>query len=195
MADASPRHPTVSSEAEQLILVDADDRAVGHASKAAAHDGRGLRHRAFSLFIFNGHGELLLQQRSRGKRLWPGYWANSCCSHPRQGESMEQATERRLQQELGMHCPLRYLFKFEYQADYRDLGAEHELCWVYAGTCTQPVRANATEVEAWRFIAPAALDREIARCPERFTPWLKLEWARLRQDPALSAYLSPPAGG
>lgn len=195
MADATLRHPTVSSEAEQLILVDADDRAVGSASKAAAHDGHGQRHRAFSLFIFNQHGELLLQQRSRGKRLWPGYWANSCCSHPRQGESMEQATERRLQQELGMRCPLHYLFKFEYQAYYHELGAEHELCWVYAGTCTQPVRANATEVEAWRFVTPAALDREIARHPDRFTPWLKLEWARLRGDAALPACLNPPAGG
>ncbi len=188
MADAPQTHATVSSGAEQLILVDADDRPIGHASKAACHDGHGQRHRAFSLFIFNQHGELLLQQRSQGKRLWPGYWANSCCSHPRQGESMEQATERRLQQELGMRCPLRFLFKFEYHADYRGLGAEHEVCWVYTGICTQPVRANATEIEAWRFVTPAELDREIATCPEHFTPWLKLEWERLRHDPAMPAW-------
>ncbi len=187
MADASQRHATVSSEAEQLILVDADDRPLGHASKAACHDGRGRLHRAFSLFIFNQHGELLLQQRSRSKRLWPGYWANSCCSHPRQGETMEQATERRLQQELGMRCALRFRFKFEYHADYRGLGSEHELCWVYSGICTDPVHANANEIAAWRFVAPAELDREIAAHPEHFTPWLKLEWQRLRRDPATPA--------
>ncbi|TAL92659.1 MAG: isopentenyl-diphosphate Delta-isomerase [Rhodanobacter sp.] len=188
MADTSQLHVTVSSEAEQLILVDADDRPVGHASKASCHDGRGQRHRAFSLFIFNEHGELLLQQRSRHKRLWPGYWANSCCSHPRQHESMEQATERRLQQELGMRCPLRFLFKFEYQADYRGLGAEHELCWVYSGICTTPVHANANEIEAWRFVTPAELDREMATDPERFTPWLKLEWQQPHRDPAMPAW-------
>ena len=188
MADVLQTHATVSFDAEQLILVDADDRPVGQASKTACHDGSGQRHRAFSLFIFNQHGELLLQQRSRGKRLWPGYWANSCCSHPRQGESMELATERRLHQELGMRCPLRFLFKFEYHADYRGLGAEHELCWVYSGTCTEPVRANATEIEAWRFVTPAELDHEITTHPERFTPWLQLEWERLRHDPAMPSW-------
>ena len=119
MAEQTPQHATVSSDAEQLILVDSDDRVLGHDSKAACHDGAGVLHRAFSLFVFNGAGDLLLQQRSVGKRLWPGYWANSCCSHPRRGESMEQATQRRLQQELGMACDLRYLFKFEYHAHFR----------------------------------------------------------------------------
>lgn len=189
MADASQTHVTVSFDAEPLILVDAEDCPIGQASKAACHDGNGQLHRAFSLFIFNEHGKLLLQQqRSRSKRLWPGYWANSCCSHPRQGESMELATERRLQQELGMRCLLRFLFKFEYHADYCGLGAEHELCWVYSGTCAEPVHANATEIEAWRFVTPAELDHEIATQPEHFTPWLKLEWERLRHDPAMPAW-------
>ena len=182
MADPLQAHAAVSFESEQLILVDADDHDIGHASKAACHDGHGQRHRAFSLFIFNERGELLLQQRSLCKRLGPGYWANSFCSDPRQGESMAQATTRRLQQELGMHCALQYLFKFEYQADYHPFGAEHELCWVYSGTSTAPVHANANEVEAWRFVSPDALDHEIAGYPERFTPWLKLEWQRLRGD-------------
>ena len=85
----------VSSESEELILVDAQDRPVGRSSKAAAHDGDGQLHRAFSVFLFNARGELLLQQRGREKRLWPGYWSNSCCSHPRIGESMEIATHER----------------------------------------------------------------------------------------------------
>jgi isopentenyl-diphosphate delta-isomerase len=182
LADALQRDAVVSFDSEQLILVDAADREIGHGSKAACHDGHGVLHRAFSLFVFNHDGELLLQQRSREKRLWPGYWANSCCSHPRRGESMAEATGRRLQQEMGMHCALRFLFKLEYQAAYEDLGAEHELCWVYVGTTGMPVRANANEVEAWRFVRPEQLDREIAVQPECFTPWLKLEWKRLRAD-------------
>lgn len=172
----------VSFDSEQLILVDAEDRETGFASKTDCHDGRGLLHRAFSLFIFNDRGELLLQQRSAAKRLWPGYWANSCCSHPRRGEDMRQATQRRLAQELGLHCALRYLFKFTYQADYQGLGAEHELCWVYIGHASAPVRANANEIAAWRYISPDDLDQEIATHPDRFTPWLKLEWQHLRRD-------------
>ncbi|HET7359607.1 MAG TPA: isopentenyl-diphosphate Delta-isomerase [Rhodanobacteraceae bacterium] len=179
---AQPRDTVVSFDDEPLILVDHDDNVVGHDSKAACHDGDGVLHRAFSLFVFNEKGELLLQQRAADKRLWPGYWANSCCSHPRRGESMEQATQRRLQQELGLQCPLEYLFKFEYQADYEGLGSEHELCWVYVGRTAAPVRANATEIAAWRFVAPDALDREMAATPDRFTPWLKLEWQRLRGE-------------
>ena len=182
MADSLHSDSEVSFDSEELILVDAADQPMGHASKGACHNGHGTLHRAFSLFIFNTRGELLLQQRSHSKRLWPGYWANSCCSHPRRGETMEQATERRLQQELGMQCTLHYLFKFEYQADYHELGAEHELCWVYHGSCDAPVRANSTEVAAWRFVTPAALDQEIAVHPEHFTPWLKLEWQRFRGE-------------
>ncbi|MEO7071854.1 MAG: isopentenyl-diphosphate Delta-isomerase [Rhodanobacter sp.] len=191
MAENTPVHATVSSDAEQLILVDADDRELGHDSKAACHDGAGVLHRAFSLFVFNGAGELLLQQRSAGKRLWPGYWANSCCSHPRRGESMQQATQRRLQQELGMACELRYLFKFQYQAHYRDLGSEHELCWVYVGQTDAPVLANASEVAAWRFVSPDVLDAEMLATPDHFTPWLKLEWQRLRRQ--FNAALPPGA--
>lgn len=182
MAEALQRDAVVSSDAEPLILVDADDREVGHASKADCHDGHGILHRAFSLFVFNARGELLLQQRSATKRLWPGFWSNSCCSHPRQGEDMREATQRRLQQELGLRCALRYLYKFEYQADYGELGAEHELCSVFLGRTAAPVRANRNEVSAWRHVSAAELDREIAEYPERFTPWLKLEWRRLRHD-------------
>lgn len=172
----------VSFDTESLILVDSQDREIGYRDKAACHDGEGILHRAFSLFVFNPQGQVLLQQRSAGKRLWPGYWANSCCSHPRRGESMEEATQRRLHQELGMHASLEYLYKFEYHATYGDLGSEHELCWVYVGTSAEPVQANPNEVDDWRFVEPAALDRELAEHPERFTPWLLMEWRRLREQ-------------
>jgi isopentenyl-diphosphate delta-isomerase len=172
----------VSFDSERLILVDETDREIGHASKADAHAGRGILHRAFSLFVFNPAGELLLQQRAASKPLWPGYWANSCCSHPRGGEDMDTATQRRLSEELGFTCPLEFVYKFQYHAEYFDAGSESELCWVYVGVSDAPVRVNDTEIAAWRYIAPEALDREIADSPERFTPWLKMEWQRLRGE-------------
>jgi isopentenyl-diphosphate delta-isomerase len=172
----------VSFDSERLILVNADDREIGYASKADAHAGKGILHRAFSLFVFNPGGELLLQQRAPSKPLWPGYWANSCCSHPRGGEDMDTATQRRLREELGFGCPLEFVYKFRYHAEYGDAGSETELCWVYVGTSDAPVRVNETEIAAWRYVTPDALDREIAETPERFTPWLKMEWQRLRGE-------------
>lgn len=169
----------VSSEAEQLILVDGDDREQGHLSKAACHDGAGMLHRAFSAFLFNAAGELLLQQRAETKRLWPGYWSNSCCSHPRRGESMATATGRRLSEELNLAADLRFVYKFEYRAPYGELGSEHELCHVFLGRIDDEVRANAEEIAAIRFISADALDAELSEHPERFTPWFKLEWDAL----------------
>jgi isopentenyl-diphosphate delta-isomerase len=176
------QHRVVSSEEELLIRVDADDRPIGTLDKSACHDGAGLLHRAFSLFVFNSAGELLLQRRHPDKRLWPSYWSNSCCSHPRAGEDMETAVARRLQQELGLTARLRYLFKFEYRATFGDIGTEHELCWVYAGTTRETPVINTTEISQWRWIAPAVLDAELAATPEAFTPWFKLEWRRIREE-------------
>lgn len=175
-------HPVVSFNSERLILVDESDREIGYASKADAHAGQGILHRAFSLFVFNSAGELLLQQRAASKPLWPGYWANSCCSHPRGGEDMPTATQRRLAEELGFSCALEYIYKFQYHAEFGDAGSESELCWVYIGQSDAPVSVNATEIAAWRYVKPDDLDREIAETPDHFTPWLKLEWQRLRGE-------------
>jgi isopentenyl-diphosphate Delta-isomerase len=169
----------VSNDDEQLILVDGDDREIGFLAKADAHLGRGTLHRAFSLFVFNSAGELLLQQRAKGKRLWPGYWSNTCCSHPRRGEKMGSAIRRRLREEFGLRAELEFLFKFQYQIQYDSQGAEHELCWVYAGRSAEQPRPNVHEIAAWRYVTPQALQAEIARAPETFTPWFKLEWARI----------------
>ena len=185
MADersAPDAHEVVSFDSERLILVDASDREVGFASKSDAHAGNGMLHRAFSLFVFNSAGELLLQQRAPSKPLWPGYWANSCCSHPRAGEDMATATQRRLREELGFACPLEYIYKFQYHAEYDATGSESELCWVYVGRSDAPVQVNATEISSWRHVHPDVLDREIADSPQHFTPWLKMEWQRLRGD-------------
>ncbi len=172
----------VSFDDEPLILVDEQDREVGFLPKADAHVGRGTLHRAFSLFVFDAQGRVLLQQRAAGKRLWPQYWSNTCCSHPRRGEEMQTAIHRRLEEELGLDCELQFLFKFQYQAQFDADGAENELCWVYAGHSDVAPTVNPNEISAVRYIAPAALDAEIEATPEAFTPWFKIEWARMRRE-------------
>lgn len=184
-------HRTVSSEAEELILVDEQDNEAGFLSKALAHDGGGVLHRAFSVFLFNDAGELLLQQRAMTKRLWPGFWSNSCCSHPRRGESMAIATGRRLRDELNIEAELEYVYKFSYQAEYGDLGSEHELCHVYLGRLGGNVHANESEIDAIRFISTENLEQELASAREQFTPWFLMEWQVLREEygAALENYL------
>ena len=183
-----PRAPGCGVDAtdpgdEPLILVDEGDRELGHLGKAECHAGRGILHRAFSLLIFNEHGELLLQQRSAGKRLWPLYWSNSCCSHPRRAESMETATARRLKEELGLSCPLRFLFKFQYQAQFDAAGAENELCSVFIGRSSQALAINRSEIHAWRWISPEGLCAEMSGvAATRFTPWFMIEWERIWRE-------------
>jgi isopentenyl-diphosphate delta-isomerase len=171
----------VSSESESLIRVDGEDRDLGPITKAAAHDGKGVLHRAFSIFIFNGKGELLLQQRSAEKRLWPLYWSNTCCSHPRAGEDMPTATVRRLEQELGMKAALKYLFKFEYQAHFGAAGSEHELCSVYVGKSDATPRSHPMEIAGLKWLSVEAVTKELAADHEgrRYTPWFKMEWQRM----------------
>ena len=174
--------PPVSNPAEPLILVDSQDRELGQLSKAECHAGEGVLHRAFSIHLINSQGELLLQRRSASKPLWPLYWSNSCCSHPRAGETMANAVHRRLRQELGLACELHYLYKFEYQARYKNLGAEREVCWVYLGRCDQPPHANPEELAEWRYLSPAQIDRLLSLEEHSFTPWFRLEWQQLKQD-------------
>ena len=173
----------IAADSEEVILVDEADRSLGGMSKALCHQGRGVLHRAFSLLIFNERGELLIQQRAASKRLWPLYWSNSCCSHPRIAESMEAATQRRLLEELGIQCELEFLFKFQYHAQFDSTGAEHELCSVFIGQCEQAPKVNRDEIFDWRWISPEMLESEISGAGSRsFTPWFMLEWARIWRD-------------
>jgi isopentenyl-diphosphate delta-isomerase len=178
----SASRETVSSPAESLILVDESDSEVGFASKAECHRGGGLLHRAFSVFLFNSEGQLLLQQRSAAKPLWPLYWSNSCCSHPRAGERIEDAARRRIREELSLQCELEFLYKFMYHAPFGELGSEREFCHVFAGRHTGRISAHPEEIAAWRYVTPDELTAEMAADPESFTPWLKLEWPEIRQD-------------
>lgn len=166
---------------DTLILVDESDNEIGQLGKVDCHVGDGLLHRAFSVFLFNPQGELLIQQRAAGKMLWGGYWANSCCSHPRAGEDTLAAAHRRIREELGVACELRYLYKFVYHARFGEVGSEHENCWVFAGHFDGRVTPNAAEVADWRFISPGELTQEITANGDIYTPWLKLEWEQITQ--------------
>jgi len=171
--------PVVSTATESLILVDEEDREIGTTTKYACHAGAGILHRAFSIFIFNSRDELLLQKRSPQKPLWPNYWSNTCCSHPRHGETMTQAIKRRLAEELGIRCALNFLYKFKYHAAYESIGSEREYCWVYYGCYDGPLDVNGNEISAWRYVDIETFAAELAGVPDTFTPWLKLEWMEI----------------
>lgn len=179
MADSQTR--TVSFDDEDLIVVDEQDNVLEYRTKAAVHAGHGILHRAFSVFLFDGEGRMLLQQRSAGKRLWPLFWSNSCCSHPRRGESEAEAAARRVDEELGLTSELTFLFQFRYQADYGDAGAEHELCSVFLGRARGDVLVNENEIAAWRWVPVEDFERSLEAEPDLYTPWLKLEWKRMRE--------------
>ena len=170
----------VSDPSEHLILVDSTDLEIGHMSKADCHQGSGTRHRAFSIHLIDSRGRLLLQKRGADKQLWPLFWSNSCCSHPRLGESMAETTRRRLQEELGIQCPVEYLYKFEYQAHYLDLGAEWELCWVYLGLLEHPPHMNPAEIAELGYFSPDEIDALVSHDPAVVTPWFSLEWEYLK---------------
>lgn len=170
----------VSFDDESLIVVDEQDNVLGFEAKNTCHEGDGILHRAFSIFVFDHNGRVLIQQRAPGKPLWPGYWANACCSHPRQGEHDAQAAGRRVREELGIGPALRFLYKFQYHARFGDIGSEHELCSIYAAVSNSPIAVNVTEIAAIRWLEPRALDMELKHNPDAFSPWIKLEWPRIR---------------
>ncbi len=172
----------VSFHDELLILVDESDAVVGHGTKEHCHSGDGLPHRAFSIFVFNSNNELLIQRRSAQKPLWPMFWSNSVCSHPRKGEEYLEALSRRLLDEVGMQVPLEFLFRFQYQAFYEQLGAENELCSVYAGRSDVLPCINPNEIAEWRYVALDDLQKDIAAHPDQYTPWFKTELEQIRTD-------------
>lgn len=171
------------SPSSRLILVDPEDRVLGHTDRDTAHRGDGLLHRAFSIFLFAPDGRVLLQKRSHEKPLWPDHWANTCCSHPREGERLEDAAPRRLVEELGVSTPLAWLYRFRYQARFEDRGSENELCSVFTGELATDaeLRPDPAEVAELRWLAPDELTRELAENPRAYTPWLHLEWPRVRE--------------
>lgn len=169
-----------------LILVDSNDNVIGYKEKAACHtgdpsdsEGKPSLHRAFSIWIFNDKKQTLIQKRSDKKLLWPGFWSNSCYSHPIKGESLEKTLQRRLKEELGVSCPVDFLYKFKYKAEFGSIGAEHEMCYVYRGIYSGEVKPDPDEVSATRWISLDKLKKEVKSSPEKFTPWMKMELERI----------------
>jgi len=158
---------------DRLIIVDENDKEIGYGEKDECHLIPAKLHRAFSIFIFNSKGEMLIHKRSGSKKTWPGYWTNACCSHPRKGESLEEATTRRLREELGFTCPLKFLFSFYYKADYDSTYGEHEIDHVFMGTYDGDVTPDRNEVEELMFVPTYVLREDVQRAPQKYTPWFK----------------------
>lgn len=165
---------------EYVVLVDEKDREIGTQEKLQAHVD-GALHRAFSVFIFNDRGEMLLQQRHPDKYHSGGLWSNACCSHPRPGESVADAARRRLHEEMGIRCALRPAFQFVYQTRLGDL-YEHEYDHVFLGCFNGDPEPDQNEVADWRWASADALRRDVAAHPERYTYWFRLALNRVLDE-------------
>lgn len=163
---------------EYVVLVDDQDNKIGLMEKQEAHVNPML-HRAFSIFIFNSKDEMLLQQRALTKYHTPGLWTNTCCSHPRDGESLQDATKRRLMEEMGMVCDMRELFSFIYKADVMQGLTEYEFDHVFVGTTDAIPIINREEVESYKYETVENIKNDIGKNPENYTAWFKIAFAKL----------------
>ena len=158
---------------EFVILVDENDNDIGVMEKLQAHQ-EGKLHRAFSIFIFNDKNEMLMQQRSLSKYHSAGLWANSCCSHPRPNETIKDAANRRLYEEMGMSCDLTIKTNFIYKSQFDNGLTEHELDYVLVGYSNQEPIINKDEVEHYKWQSISLIKEDIAANPNHFSFWFKL---------------------
>jgi isopentenyl-diphosphate delta-isomerase len=160
---------------EYVVLVNENDNQIGIMEKMAAHIVPRL-HRAFSIFIFNSKGELLLQQRAFSKYHSPGLWTNTCCSHPRDGESVDKAADRRLLEEMGLQCPMHEVFTFIYKAPVGLGLVEHEYDHVFFGQCDDAPVINTEEVASWKYMSLDNIASDMKAHPECYTEWFKISF-------------------
>jgi len=158
---------------DEVILVDTEDRELGQMEKLKAHQ-EGRLHRAFSVFIFNSKGEMLIHRRALDKYHSAGLWSNTCCSHPQPGEPTAAAADRRLFEEMGMKASLEHVTHIVYRADFENGLIEHELDHVFVGTSDSEPKANPEEIFQWRYVSADELLREVDENPEIFTYWFRL---------------------
>lgn len=163
---------------EQVILVDVNDNPLGTMGKMEAHL-KAVLHRAFSVFIFNDQGELMLQQRAMHKYHSPGLWANTCCSHPRPDEEVMQAAHRRMVEEMGFDCELTKLFDFVYKAELEHGLSEHEFDHVLVGTYNGEPVINTEEVMEWRWRSMDDIAADLKLRPEEYTIWFRIAFDRV----------------
>lgn len=166
---------------EEVILVDENDNPIGTMPKLEAHL-KGELHRAFSVFIFNSSGALLLQQRALDKYHSAGKWTNTCCSHPRPGELTADAAKRRLKEEMGMECELRPVFSFAYRAEVENGLVENEYDHVYFGSSDTLPIPNPLEVADFKYISMEALELDLQNNKDTYTEWLKICFDQVMQQ-------------
>jgi isopentenyl-diphosphate delta-isomerase len=174
--------PTAVST-EWVVLVDEQDVEIGKMEKMEAHE-KGVLHRAFSIFVFNEAGELLLQRRAAEKYHSALLWTNTCCSHPRPGETIEEAGLRRLKEELGFSLPLEKVLHFVYKAPFSNGLTEHEFDHVLVGYYgreggSPEIRPNPEEVSEWKWVHPERLVKDLAQHPEWYTAWFQIVWEQV----------------
>jgi isopentenyl-diphosphate delta-isomerase len=165
--------------AEFVTLVDQQDRTIGTIEKIKAHRDA-LLHRACSVVLFNDRGQMLLQKRNPAKYHSGGLWSNTCCTHPRPGESPVEAASRRLREEMGIETDLRFAFDFVYRSDFGDGLIEHEFDHVFVGRAEGPPHPNAEEVSDWRWATIEEIADDMERHPSRYTQWFPHLLERMR---------------
>lgn len=161
-----------------VILVNEQDEPVGTMEKLEAHQ-KGLLHRAFSVFVVNENGEMLLQQRAQDKYHSGGLWTNTCCSHPLPGEDDLAAAHRRLMEEMGFDCQLQEIFSFTYRAEFDNGLTEHEFDHVFFGEYNGAVKPDTAEVQATRYLSLDAIRHLLLSEPETFTHWFHLAFPKI----------------
>ena len=161
-----------------VILVDEKDNVLGTLPKIEAHV-KGLLHRAISVFLFDYEGNWIIQQRALNKYHSAGLWTNTCCSHPYYNETVIDAANRRLMEEMGVECELNFVFKLLYRAELDNELVEHELDHVFVGFTNQLPQPNVDEVMAWSKLSFFDIDQEIQLYPEKYTEWFKLLYKKV----------------
>lgn len=164
----------------EVVLVNENNEVMGTIEKMEAHR-KGLLHRAFSIFIFNENGEMLIQQRSSSKYHGALLWTNACCSHPYPGEEISVAAHRRLKEELGIEIPLTEIFSFLYRADVENNLVEHEYDHVFAGEYSKELHPDANEVADYAYCTMNDLSQRLQQHPERFTTWFCIAFPRIKE--------------
>ena len=162
----------------QVILVNHQDDPIGVMDKLEAHQ-KGLLHRAFSIFIFNTKGEMLLQQRAFDKYHSGGLWTNACCSHPLPGEQTEAAAKRRLMEEMGFTTSLQPAFSFIYKTNFQNGLTEHEVDHVFTGSYDGPILPDPLEVNSYTFQSMEVIRLSIKTTPHLYTSWFKIAFPKL----------------
>lgn len=170
----------------RLILVDENDVPLGTAEKMEAHE-KALLHRAFSVFIFNSKGKMLLQQRAISKYHSGGLWTNACCSHPYFEQDTLTAAEKRLQEEMGFTTPLTQAFAFVYKANFENGLTEHEYDHVFIGKYDGEILPDKDEVEDYCFMSMEELKTAIEQYPQKYTAWFKIALPKLQNYLASNA--------